>query len=215
MNVSSGESNNDAPVAPGSFQRTWNRLSSVLGRRQRNTGGDEVERGEDQQKPKDALHVGESSCEEHAEAGAIPVNEPPAAATESQHKSPFSSTAFDRLPQPVPVENIFFGSWWPTLALRIATRPVVIYLSSFWLLSSIPFSSASLVILAIYILRWAVLMIGIDTIPILGIPIPGKRQLFWALFRWIQKFWVSPACASESDGPLISSNRSTSLADSY
>ena len=219
VNVSSGESNNDAPVALGSFQRIWNRLSSVLSRRQRDTGEDEVERGEHQQQSKDILHVREGSHEEHAEAGAIPVNEPPAAATESQHHSQFSSTAFDRLPQPVPVVDIFFGPWWPTLALRIATRPVVVYYSYFWLWSLISFSSGFgvswnpigfEVILVIYILRWAVLVIGIDTIPILGIPIPGKRQLLWALFRWVQTFWVSPACTSESYGPLITSNRSIS-----
>ena len=210
VNVSSGESNNDAPVALGSFQRIWNRLSSVLSRRQRDTGEDEVERGEHQQQSKDTVHVGEGSHEEHAEAGAIPVNEPPAAATESQHHSQFSSTAFDRLPQPVPVVDIFFGSWWPTLALRIATRPVLIYLSSFWLLSLIPSSFVFEVVLTIYILRWVALSMGIDTIPSMGIPIPGKRQIFWVLFRWVQKFWVSPACASESDGSLIPNNRSIS-----
>ena len=209
VNVSSGESDNDAPVATGSFQRTWNLLSSVLSRRQRDTGEDEVERGEHQQQSKSTLLVEEGSHEEHAEAGATPLNEPPAAATQSEHHSPFSSTAFDQLPKPVPVVNIFFGSWWLILALRTVTRPVVIYCSFFWVWSSIAFGFSFLVILAIFILRWAVLVIGVDTIPILGIPIPGKRQLFWALFRWIQKFWVSPPCASESKGPLIFSNRST------
>ena len=218
VNVSNGESNNDAPVAPGSFQRTWNRLSSMLSRRQRDTGEDEVERGEHQQQSKDTLQVGETlqvregSHEEHAEVGATPLNEPPAAAPKSQHHSPFSSSVFDQLPEPIPVVDIFVGSWWLILALRTATRPVVIYCSVSWMWGSlIPFSSGSLVILAIYLLRWAALVVGIDTIPIFGgIPIPGKRQLFWALFHWVQKFWVSPACASESEGLLMSSNRSTS-----
>ena len=110
VNVSIGESDNDAPVAPGSLQKTWNRLSSVLSRRQRDTGEDEVERGEHQQQTKGPLHVAEGSHEEHAEAGAISLDGPPAAAAKSQHHSPFSSTAFDQLPQPVPVVDIFFGS---------------------------------------------------------------------------------------------------------
>ena len=208
-NVSIRESNNNAPVAPKSFQRAWDRLSSVFSRRQHGTGEDEVERGEHQQKTKGTLHIAEGSHEEHAEAGATSLNEPPATATKSQHHSPFSSTAFDQLPQPIPVVDIFFGSWWLILALRTATRPVVIYLSVFWLWTASPIVPGSLAI-AIYVLRWAVLIVGRDTIPILGVPIPGKRQLFWALFRWIQKFWVSPACAPESEGLLISSKRSTS-----
>lgn len=215
MKVSSVENDNDAPVATGSFLRSWNLLSSALSRRQRDTGEDEVERGEHQQQSKSTLHVGEGSHEEHTEAGATPLNEPPATATKSEHESPFSSTAFDRLPEPVPVVNIFIGSWWLTLALRTATRPLVVYFSFFWVSSSFPFGSGFLVILAIYLLRWVALVIGMDTIPIFGIPIPGKRQLFRTLFRWVQKFWVSTACASESERPLISSNRSTSSANSY
>ena len=191
------ESDNDAPVTPGFFQRIWNSISSVLSRRQRNTGEDRVERGEHQQQSKGTLHVGEGCHEEHAEAGATPLNEPSAAATESRHHSPFSSTAFDRLVQPVPVVDIFFGSWWLILALRTVTRPVVIYYSVSWLWSSNFFGPGFLVILAIFSLRWASLKAKRKTILILGFPIPGKRQLFWALFRWIQKFWVFPACASE------------------
>ena len=212
VNVSSGESNNNAPVAPGSFQRTWNRLSSMLSRQERKAGEDEVERGEHQQQSKDTLQVGEGSHEEHAEAGAISLDEPPAAAPKSQHHSPFSSTVFDQLPEPIPVVDIFVGSWWLILALRTATRSVVIYLSFFWIWNSlITFGSGALVILAIFLLRWAVLVRGIDKIPrFRGILIPGKRQLFWALFRWIQKFWVSPACAFELEASLTSSNRSTS-----
>ena len=196
-NVSIRESDNDAPVTPGFFQRIWDSISSVLSRRQRNTGEDWAERGEHQQQSKGTLHVGEGSHEDHTEARATPLNEPPAAATKSQHHSPFSSTAFDQLPQPVPVVDIFFGSWWLILALRTVTRPVIIYFSGFWLWTSNFFGLGSLVILAIYLLRWAFLKAKRKTIPILGFPIPGKRQLFWALFRWIQKFWVSPACASE------------------
>lgn len=131
VKVSSVENDNDAPVATGSFLRSWNLLSSALSRRQRDTGEDEVERGEHQQQSKSTLHVGEGSHEEHAEAGATPLNEPSAAATKSEHKSPFSSTAFDRLPEPIPVVNIFIGSWWLTLALRTATGPLVVYFSFF------------------------------------------------------------------------------------
>ena len=209
MNVSIGGSNTNAPVAPGSFQRTWNRLSSLLSRRQRDTGEDEVERGEHQQPFKNTVQVGEGSHEEQAGAGATPLDGPSAAATKSQHHSPFSSTAFDQLPQPVPVVDIFFGSWWLILALRTATRPVVIYYSFTWLQESITFGAGSLVMMAMYLLRWAVLKVGRDTIPILGVPVPGKRQLFWALFHWIQKSWVSSACASELKASLTSSNRST------
>ena len=210
VTVSSGESDNDAPVASGSFQRAWNRLSSVLSRRKRDTGEDAVERGEHQQQSEGTLHVGEGSHEEHAEAGATPLNEPPAAATKSQHHSPFSSTAFDQLPQPVPVVDIFFGSWWLILALRTATRPVVIFFSYIWVwtlyldYTSLMPLTIHLSIPVIYLLRWVVLKAGRDTVPIFGVPIPGKRQLFWALFRWIQKIWVYPACASESEGSLTS-----------
>ena len=200
-NVSIEESDNHAPVAPGSLQKTWNRLSSVLSRRQRDTGEDEVERGEHQQPSKGTLHFTEGSHEDRSEAGA--------AATQNQHQSPFSSTAFNQL-QSVPVVDIFFSSWWLILALRTATRPVVIYFSYFWVWSSSLFGFSSLVILATYLLRWAFLKFKRTTIPILGSPIPGKRQLFWGLSHWIQKFWVSPACASESEGLLTSSNRSIS-----
>ena len=84
------------------------------------------------------------------------MNEPPAAATETQHHSPFNSTAFDQLPQPVPVVDVFFGSWWLLLALRTATRPVIIYISLSWLWELFPFGSGFLAIPAIYLLRWAV-----------------------------------------------------------
>ena len=194
-NGSIGESNNDAPIATGSFQRTWNRLSSALSRRQHDTGEDQVERGEHKDHAKGVILVEEGSCEEHeqnAGAGATPLNGPPAEATKSQLHSPFSSTAFDQLAQPIPVVDIFFGSWWLALALRTATRPVIIYFSFFWIWSSILYGVVWTVVLAIYLSRWILLRAGRDTIPLLGVPIPGKRQLFWVLFCLIQKFWVSP-----------------------
>ena len=46
-----------------------------------------------------------------------------------------------------------------------------------------------------YLFRWSLLKAGRDTIPFIKVPIPGKRQLFWVLFRWVQKFWVSPRLA--------------------
>ena len=180
-NVSAGESTNNAPAATGPFQRAWNRLSA-LGLRRHETGEDQIERGEHTPQAQDAIigtHGG------HAEAGATPLHGPPG---EVKH-SRFSSTAFDRLPQPVLVEDVFFGSWWLLSALRTATRPVVIYYSVFFWLWSFDTSAWSL-ILGMYFFRWLLLMARRDTIPLIGTPIPGKRQLFWALFHWIQKIWV-------------------------
>ena len=195
LDTSIGESNNNAPiVATASLQRTWNRLFSALSRRQQDTGQDEVERGEHRNHSTSTINVGEGSHEEHAEAGATPPIALPATATNGQHQSPFSSTAFDRLPQPVPVGDIFFGSWWLILALRTATRPVVIFYSYSLMCSSLLYSSIIfLEILAIYLVRWMLLRTGRDSTPFFGVPIPGKRRLFWAQCRLYQKLWV-PSC---------------------
>ena len=185
--------NNNAPIATESFPTTWRRLFLAHSRRHHDAGEDEIERGENKKDlAKGTLHVGDGNHEEHAEAGATPLDGPETKATNNQHHSPFSSTAFDQLPQPVPVVDIFFGSWWFVLALRTATRPVVIYFSLIWMWTSIFFGFACLVALAIYLFRWVLLRAGRDTVPLLGVPIPGKRQLFWVLFGWIQKIWVSP-----------------------
>lgn len=210
-NVSIGESTNNSTIATGSFQTLWNRLMSMHSRQQHGTGEDRVERGEHKDHAKGASHVGEGNDEENAIAGATPLNGPPAEATKSQHHSPFSSTAFDQLAQPVPVVDIFFGSWWLVLALRTATRPVVIYISSFWLWTSALYGVVWTVFLAAYLFRWVLLKTGHDTVPLLRVPIPGKRQLFSVLFRWVQKFWVMPLPALlEIIGSLTSIDRSTS-----
>lgn len=189
--VSVGDSNNNVPVATESFKRAWNRLSSVLGPRQEDVGGDQIERGEHKTQAKGTIHVEEGNHEEDAEAGAIPLDGPPAEATKGHEHSPFSSSAFDRLPNPVPVVDVFFGSWWLVSALRTATRPVVIYFSVFWLWTALFDGFVSTMVVVIYLVRWGLLKAGRDTIPLIGAPIPGKRQLFWVLFRWIQKIWVS------------------------
>ena len=179
------ESTNNAPTATGPFQRAWNRLSA-LGLRRHETGEEQIERGEHTPQAQDAIN---GTHEGHAEAGATPLHAPPAEVTRDQQHSRFSSTAFDRLPQPVLVVDVFFGSWWLLSALRTATRPVVIYYSVFIWLWSFD-TSAWLLILGIYLFRWLLLTAGRDIIPLIGTPIPGKRQLFWALFQWIQKVWV-------------------------
>lgn len=211
VNVSIGESTNNSPIATGTFQRIWNRLLSTLSRQQHDTGEDQVERGEHTDHAKRAIHVGEGNHEENTEAGTTPLNGDEVEATKSQHHSPFSSTAFDQLAQPVPVVDIFFGSWWLVLALRTATRPAVIYISFLWLWTSAFQGVGWMVVLAAYLFRWVLLMTGHDTIPLLGVPIPGKRQLLWVLFRWVQKFWVMllPALP-ELVGSLTSIDRSTS-----
>lgn len=166
----------------GFCKGAWNRLSSALSPQQHNMGEEQIERGEHEAQGKGRSQIGEGSHEEDAEAGA----------TKSQQHSPFSSGAFDRLPQPVPVVDVFFGSWWLVSALRTAIRPVVIYFSVFWLWTAFFDGLVSTVVVAIYLLRWGLLKAGHNTIPLIGAPIPGKRQLFWVLFRWIQKIWVSP-----------------------
>lgn len=189
--VSIEDSNNDVPIATGSFKRAWNRLSSALTPRQHDKGEDQIERGEHKAQAKVTTHIGEGNHEEDAEAGATPSGGQPAEATKRQQHSPFSSSAFDRLPQPVPVVDVFFGSWWFISALRTATRPVVIYFSVFWMWTAFFDGFVSTIVVAIYLFRWGLLKTGRDAIPLVGTPIPGKRQLFWVLFRWIQKIWVS------------------------
>ena len=187
--VLSGDGNNETPIATGPFKRAWNRISSALGPRRHDAGEDQIESGE---QAVGTLHVGEGNHEEDVEAGATPPDGPPAEATKGQQHSSFSSSAFDRLPQPVPVIDVFFGSWWLISALRTVTRPVMIYFSIFWLWTTFFDGLVSTIIVAIFLFRWSLLLAGRDTIPLVGASIPGKRQLFWALFRWIQKIWVCP-----------------------
>ncbi|CAD6581500.1 MAG: hypothetical protein ASARMPREDX12_000488 [Alectoria sarmentosa] len=118
------DSNNDVPIATEYFKRAWNRLSSAPTPRQHDKGEDQIERGEHKAQAKVKTHIGEGNHEEDAEAGATPSGGQPAEAAKRQQHSPFSSSAFDRLPQPVPVVDVFFGSWWFISALRTATRPV-------------------------------------------------------------------------------------------
>lgn len=47
-----------------------------------------------------------------------------------------------------------------------------------------------MILVMIFLFRWALKRAGRDTTPLIGAPIPGKRQLFWVLSRWIQKIWV-------------------------
>lgn len=82
----------------GVCKGAWNRLSSALTPQQHDMGEDQIERGEHEGQGKGGLQIGEGSHEEDAEAGATPS---PAEATKSQQHSPFSSSAFDRLPQPI------------------------------------------------------------------------------------------------------------------
>ena len=51
-----------------------------------------------------------------------------------------------------------------------------ILLLFFWLWTSIPFGFGFLVVLAVYLLRWAVLTVGRDTVPILGAPNPREAS---------------------------------------
>ena len=164
-------------------------MSSPLKPQRHDMGEDQIERGEHEVQGKGISQIGEGSQEEDAEVGATPS---PAEATKSQQHSSFSSSAFDQLPQPVPVVDVFFGSWWLISALRTAVRPVVIYFSVFWLWTAFFDGLVSTVVVAIYLLRWSLLKAGRDKIPLIRVPIPGKRQLFFLLFRWIQKIWVSP-----------------------
>ena len=205
--VSMGDSNNNnvrAPSAMGFFHRALGRVSSALNPRQDNAGEDQIERGEHNPQDEGPITPNEENSSPEPAAIIDPLAE--AATVQQEQHSPFSSRAFDRLPQPVPVEDVFFGSWWLVLALRTATRPGVIYFSTFWMWpTSIVVSSLEImaVITAILLLRWLLLKAGRNTIPLIGGPIPGKRQLLWALSRWIQKYWV---CSPGRIHPLRSPN---------
>lgn len=209
--VLAGDNNNNAPIATGSFKKPWNHIFSALSPQQHDTHEDQLERGEYKTQAKGTMHVVEGSHEEDAEAQATALDGRLAEATKGQQHSPFSSSAFGRLPQPVPVVDVFFGSWWLVSALRTAVRPAVIYLSVSWIGTTFFDTLVSTVIVAIYLLRWGLLKAGRDTIPLIGAPIPAKRQLFWVLFRWIQKIWV---CLYQGFlkllGMLTFSNRSIS-----
>lgn len=191
--VSDGDSNNNEPAE--SSKNAWNRLSSVLGPRQEDVGGDQIERGEHKTQAKGTIHVEKGNREEDAEAGAIPLDGPPAEATEGHEHSPFSSSAFDRLPNPVPVVDVFFGLWWLVSALRMATRPVVICFSVFWLgtagFDGFVLGIVAVVIVVIHMVRWGLLMAGRELIPFIRTPIPGNLQFIELLMCWMQEFWVS------------------------
>ena len=189
-NATIEHSENDASIATNFFKEAWNRLSSTFQPRQHVTDEDQTRRGENTISSQSTVPDVEANHGEIAVAGATSPNGPHVETTDNRQDSPFSSTAFDQLPQPVPVVDIFLGSWWLVSALRTLTRPVVIYLSTFWIWTSFP-TLPLVVLLPIYMIRWALLKTGHDTIPLLGVPIPGKLQLFSALIRSTQKYWVT------------------------
>lgn len=176
-----------APPTTGFFQRALGRVSSALNHRQQNVGENQIERGE--HNPQDEGTI--TRNEETSSPEGAGIHGPLAESTTAQQEqhSPFSSRAFDWLPQPVPVEDVFFGLWWLVLAQRTVSRPAVIYLSIFWLWPSVISSLVLSAVVTVFLLRWVLLKAGRNTIPLIGGPIPGKSQLFWACTRWIQKIW--------------------------
>ena len=188
-NVTNGDNENHAPPAKKPFQEAWNRLLSPFTPRRHVLGKDQTKRGETTTAAESTAHDIEANHGEIAVAAAKPPDGSQGEAANHRQESSFGSTAFDHLPQPVPVVDIFFGSWWLVSALRTATRPVVIYQPSVWIWTSVPISTLT-TILEMNIVRWALLKAGHDTIPLLGVPIPGKLQLFRPLMPWIQKIWV-------------------------
>ena len=188
-----GDTYNEArvPVATGPFKRVWNRLASAFTTRQPHTGssdGDQIETEEH----KVQLQVIEHSIEgNHEEDVGFEAERPERSSvhdTTKRQPSQFTSTAFDGIPQPVPVVDVFFGSWWLVSAVRMAIRFVVIYSSTSFATTIV--SYGLILILPIYLGRWALLKTGRRTIPLIGVPIPGKRQLFRALFTSVVKIWV-------------------------
>ena len=189
-NATIEHSENDASIATNFFKEAWNRFTSAFQPRQHVTDENQTRRGENTISSQSTVPDVEANHEEIAVAGTTSPNGPQVETTDNRQDSPFSSTAFDQLPQPVPVVDIFFGSWWLLSALRTLTRPMVIFLSTFWIWMSFPTFPLT-VLLSIYMIRWVLLKTGHDTIPSLGVPIPGKLQLFSALIRSTQKFWVT------------------------
>ena len=184
---STGERNNNnvrAPPIREIFQRALDRVSSALNPRQQNA--DQIEREE--HNPQNEATI--TRNEENSSSEGAGTNGPFAEDTTAQQEqhSPFSSRAFDRLPQPVPIADVFSGPWWLVSALRTATRLAVIYLTIVW--PSITYNLLPTTVVTVFFLRWALLKAGRKTIPLIGGPIPGKSQLFWASLRWIQKIWV-------------------------
>lgn len=62
---------------------------------------------------------------------------------------------------------------------------VVIYSSVFWLWTSNFYGAFWMSFVVVFHFRWTLLKKAYKTTPLLGSPVPGKRQLFWVLFRWI------------------------------
>lgn len=102
-----------------------------------------------------------------------------------QQSSAFTSSAFDRLPKPLPVEDIFFNGWW-LIAVRIVVRSLVIYLTWYSILGSL--YGVFPVVLLLLTSRYILLKVGYTTVS--GFSIPSKTRLLLGLFLWIKKFWV-------------------------
>ena len=103
-----------------------------------------------------------------------------------QQSSPFTSSAFDRLPKPLPVEDIFFNGWWLT-AVRILVRSLVIYYFT-WSLILYNWPLFLPVAFVLSVSRYVLLKAGLTTV--YGIPIQSKARLLRGLVFWPQKCWV-------------------------
>ena len=98
--------------------------------------------------------------------------------------SPFTSSAFDRLPSPLPVEDIFFNVSW-LKAVRAVVRSFVLYISWYLMITSWePFFSATFILFS----RYVFLKAGYTTV--FGISIQSKARLLRGFLIWVQKFWV-------------------------
>ena len=105
------------------------------------------------------------------------------ATASNQQPSPFSSSAFRRLPTPLPVEDVFFSPW-PLSAIRVMVRSLVIYLSISWTLNWFGFF---IVVINFFVCN---ALIKAGRTSLFNFPLPTNSQLFWALLSWIQKLWV-------------------------
>lgn len=98
--------------------------------------------------------------------------------------SPFTSSAFDLLPKPIPVEDIFWDVW-SLKATRVLHRGLILSSSLLFLLYNI--YPAFLLVTLTLIFRYVLLTAGFKAV--FGIPIQSKTVLLWALFFWPQKSW--------------------------
>lgn len=153
------------------------------------------------------IHDAESQAATAQTADSHPANNPSASLWPEGTVYPFTSTAFLVLPTPVPVEDIF-ASPWILSAIRMGSRTILsletlpatlmlflnlqFLIPHSWFVLSVFLLVFLLVLLSVFLSRSILLRQGYTTV--FGIPISGRRRLFWAMIQFPQKTWVRSRC---------------------